>query len=137
VPQKILIVEDEPAIAENIRHALFTDGFQVIWCSTGEEAMTSPGTDGVDLVILDIGLPDRNGFDLCRDIRKTSAIPIIFLTARAEEIDSVVGLEIGGDDYVVKPFSSRELASRTMRRLLVLAAEPVYEWLLDSETRRG
>jgi len=112
VGHKILVVEDEPAIADNIRYALSTEGMEVVWCGTGEEAMTVLEEDGVDLVVLDIGLPDRNGFDLCKDIRRTSAIPIIFLTARADEVDRVVGLEIGGDDYVVKPFSPRELAAR-------------------------
>lgn len=112
MPQKILVVEDEPAIADNIKYALATEGFDVVWCSTGEEAMAVLGRDVISLVVLDIGLPDRNGFDLCKDIRKTSAIPIIFLTARANEVDRVVGLELGGDDYVVKPFSPRELAAR-------------------------
>ena len=110
--QKILVVEDEPAIADNIKYALSTEGFDVVWCATGEEAMTFLENNGISLIVLDVGLPDRNGFDLCRDIRKTSATPIIFLTARADEIDRVVGLEIGGDDYVVKPFSPRELAAR-------------------------
>jgi two-component system catabolic regulation response regulator CreB len=112
VSQKILVVEDEPGIADNIKYALSTEGFDVVWCSTGEEAMTILEDDGISLIVLDIGLPDRNGFDLCRDIRKTSGLPIIFLTARADEIDRVVGLEIGGDDYMVKPFSPRELAAR-------------------------
>jgi len=112
VPQKILVVEDEPAVADNINYALSTEGFEVVWCATGEEAVTVLENNGISLVVLDIGLPDRNGFDLCKDIRKTSGIPIIFLTARADEVDRVVGLEIGGDDYVVKPFSPRELAAR-------------------------
>ena len=110
--QKILVVEDEPAIADNIKYALSTEGFDVAWCATGEEAITFLENDEINLIILDVGLPDRNGFDLCKDIRKTSATPIIFLTARSNEIDKVVGLEIGGDDYVVKPFSPRELAAR-------------------------
>ncbi|MFC1498344.1 two-component system response regulator CreB [Verrucomicrobiota bacterium] len=109
---KILIVEDEPAIADNITYALSTEGFESVWCSTAEEAETVLKDDKFNLIVLDIGLPDRNGFDFCKDIRKTSAIPIIFLTARSNEIDKVVGLEIGGDDYMVKPFSPRELAAR-------------------------
>jgi two-component system catabolic regulation response regulator CreB len=128
VPQKILVVEDEPAIADNIKYALSTEGFDVVWCSTSEEAMTILEDDGISLIVLDIGLPDRNGFDLCKDIRKTSALPIIFLTARADEIDRVVGLEIGGDDYVVKPFSPRELAARVkavLRRTPETEAESV------------
>ena len=109
---RILVVEDEPAIADNIRYALETEGFEVAWCATGEEALRLYHDNGANLIVLDVGLPDRNGFELCKDIRKTSAVPIIFLTARADEIDRVVGLEIGGDDYVAKPFSPRELAAR-------------------------
>jgi two-component system catabolic regulation response regulator CreB len=110
--QKILVVEDEPAIADNITYALSTEGFEVVWCATAGEAATVLENDGVDLVVLDVGLPDRNGFDFCKDIRRTSSVPIIFLTARSDEIDKVVGLEIGGDDYLVKPFSPRELTAR-------------------------
>lgn len=109
---RILVVEDEPAIADNISYALSTEGFEVDWCTTGEEAKTLLAEGDLSLVVLDIGLPDCNGFDLCRAIRKTSRIPVIFLTARADEVDRVVGLEIGADDYVVKPFSPRELAAR-------------------------
>ena len=109
---KILVIEDEPAIADTITYALGTEGFESRWCPTGGEGMTALAEGGIDLVILDIGLPDGNGFDLCREIRKSSDVPVIFLTARSEEIDRVVGLEIGGDDYVVKPFSPRELTAR-------------------------
>jgi two-component system catabolic regulation response regulator CreB len=109
---RILVVEDEPAIADNIRYALETEGFEVAWCATGEEALRVYHDNGAHLIVLDVGLPDRNGFELCKDIRKTSAVPIIFLTARTDEIDRVVGLEIGGDDYLAKPFSPRELAAR-------------------------
>jgi two-component system catabolic regulation response regulator CreB len=112
VPHKILVVEDEPAIADNITYALRTEGLEVLWCGTGAEAMDIVRDGGIDLIVLDIGLPDVSGFDLCKEIRKSSATPIIFLTARADEVDRVVGLEIGGDDYVVKPFSPRELAAR-------------------------
>ncbi len=109
---KILVVEDEPAIADTITYALRTEGFEVVWCATGEEALRVLEGDDISLVVLDVGLPDCNGFDVCKDIRKTSGVPIIFLTARTDEIDRVVGLEIGGDDYVPKPFSPRELAAR-------------------------
>lgn len=110
--QCIVVAEDEPAIADTITYALSTEGFDVEWCSTGEAVMERLEQGPVDLIVLDVGLPDRNGFDLCRDIRRSSAVPIIFLTARAAEVDRVVGLEIGGDDYVSKPFSPRELAAR-------------------------
>jgi two-component system catabolic regulation response regulator CreB len=109
---KILIVEDEPAIADTIQYALETEGFQPLTAPTGQEALQQVDADGIDLVILDIGLPDINGFELCKQIRRKSTLPIIFLTARSEEVDRVVGLEIGGDDYVVKPFSPRELTAR-------------------------
>ena len=112
MPQRVLVVEDEPAIADTITYALRTEGFEVAWCSTGEEALRILEGNPADLIVLDVGLPDRNGFDLCKEIRKTSAVPIIFLTARTSEVDRVLGLEIGGDDYVAKPFSPRELAAR-------------------------
>lgn len=109
---KILIVEDEPAIADTIQYALETEGFCPVMAPTGHEALEILAGNGVDLIVLDIGLPDINGFELCKQIRQKSLVPIIFLTARNEEIDRVVGLEIGGDDYVVKPFSPRELTAR-------------------------
>ncbi|MCC6489423.1 MAG: two-component system response regulator CreB [Candidatus Hydrogenedentes bacterium] len=110
--QRILVVEDEPSIADNITYALQTEGFAVDWCATAEEALRILASSAISLVVLDVGLPDRNGFDLCRDIRRTSEVPIIFLTARSAEVDRVVGLEIGADDYMPKPFSPRELAAR-------------------------
>jgi two-component system, OmpR family, catabolic regulation response regulator CreB len=110
--QHILVVEDEPAIADTITYALRTEGFDVEWCSTGEESLRALSKGPVDLLVLDVGLPDCSGFDLCKEIRKRSAVPVIFLTARTSEVDRVVGLEIGGDDYVAKPFSPRELAAR-------------------------
>ena len=112
MPPKVLVVEDEPAIAENITYALTTEGFEVLACSTGRDARQILAGGGIELIVLDVGLPDGNGFELCKQIRLTSATPIIFLTARSSEVDRVVGLEIGGDDYVVKPFSPRELAAR-------------------------
>jgi two-component system, OmpR family, catabolic regulation response regulator CreB len=115
VSATVLLVEDEASIADNVLYALRTEGFAALWKSLGEEALVhlrTPGTDPVDLVILDIGLPDTNGIEVCKAIRAFSQVPIMFLTARAEEIDRVVGLEIGADDYVVKPFSPRELVAR-------------------------
>ena len=108
----ILIVEDEPAIVDTIQYALETDGFDTVCLGTGGEVTDFLASGPVDLIVLDIGLPDISGFDLCREIRQTRTVPIIFLTARSEEIDRVVGLEIGADDYVVKPFSPRELSAR-------------------------
>jgi two-component system catabolic regulation response regulator CreB len=110
--EKILIVEDESSIADNLTYALKTEGFEVLWASTGEKGKALLGQGGISLVILDVGLPDINGFELCKEIRKTDSTPIIFLTARSGEVDRVVGLEIGADDYLVKPFSVRELTAR-------------------------
>jgi len=109
---KILVVEDEPSIAENITYALSTEGFEPVWCGTGAEAVERLESETFALVIVDIGLPDMNGFALAADIRRDSGIPLIFLTARSGEIDRVAGLELGADDYVVKPFSPRELSAR-------------------------
>lgn len=109
---RILVVDDEAAIVENIVYALKTEGFETVSCPTAQEALEIIGKTPVNLIVLDIGLPDRSGIELCKDIRKSSAVPVIFLTALSSEVDRVVGLEIGGDDYVVKPFSPRELSAR-------------------------
>jgi two-component system catabolic regulation response regulator CreB len=109
---KILVVEDEPSIADNIVYALKTEGFEVVWCQTAAAGLEAFKKEEFRLVILDVGLPDTSGFELCKQLRANSAVPIIFVTARKDEIDRVVGLEIGGDDYVVKPFSPRELSAR-------------------------
>ena len=109
---KILIVEDEPAIADTIQYALETDGFETRCLSSGAPVIALLEQEAIDLIVLDIGLPDISGLELCKEIRKTGQIPVIFLTARSDEVDRVVGLEIGADDYVVKPFSPRELAAR-------------------------
>jgi two-component system catabolic regulation response regulator CreB len=124
---RILIVEDEPAITDTIQYALETDGFETACLSSGSTVLSALSKEPVDLIVLDIGLPDVNGLELCREIRKTHNIPVIFLTARAEEIDRVVGLEIGADDYVTKPFSPRELAARiraVLRRTQQTATPP-------------
>lgn len=110
--RRILLVEDEPSIADNIVYALKTEGFASTWCRTGQEALRYFASEAFALVILDVGLPDVSGFELCKEIRARSSVPIVFLTARKAEIDRVVGLEIGADDYVMKPFSPRELTAR-------------------------
>lgn len=112
MPEKILVVEDESSIADNISYALSTEGFKPIWCETGREALETIKHETIALMILDVGLPDVNGFELLKEIRKTASTPIIIVTARSDEVDRVVGLEIGADDYVVKPFSPRELTAR-------------------------
>jgi two-component system catabolic regulation response regulator CreB len=112
VKPRILIIEDEPAISDNIEFVLRSEGLDTVRVATGLAAEPVLQEGPVDLIVLDIGLPDISGFDLLRDIRKTRATPIILLTARTGEIDRVLGLEIGADDYVAKPFSPRELAAR-------------------------
>ena len=112
ITKHILVIEDESSIADNITYALKSEGFTATWVNLGQTGLDLLAANTVDLVILDVGLPDINGFEVCKNIRKNSEVPIIFLTARGEEIDRVVGLEIGGDDYVVKPFSPRELVAR-------------------------
>jgi two-component system catabolic regulation response regulator CreB len=109
---RILIVEDEQAIADNIQYALETEGFETLCLSSGMPVVELLAQESIDLMILDIGLPDINGIELCKKIRKSRNLPIIFVTARSAEIDRVVGLEFGADDYVVKPFSPRELCAR-------------------------
>ncbi len=124
--QKILIVEDEPSIADNIVYALSTDGFEPIWCQTAAEGREVLDANSIKLIILDVGLPDENGFEFAKQLRQTSTTPIIFVTARADEVDRIVGLEIGADDYVVKPFSPRELSARVkavLRRVASTAGE--------------
>ena len=108
----ILIAEDESAIAQTVLYALRAEGWQAEHVLLGGEVLPRLRQGGIDLVILDVGLPDANGFDVCRALRAESAVPVIFLTARDGEVDRVLGLELGGDDYVTKPFSPREVASR-------------------------
>lgn len=112
MPRRVLVVEDEPSIAETIWYALRTEGFEVSDAATGGDALAKLTSETFDCLILDVGLPDMSGFDVCRTLRQTSSVPIVFLTARDSEIDRIVGLELGADDYVAKPFSPRELAAR-------------------------
>jgi len=112
VTASILLVEDDRPIAENVILALARENLDCRHVTLAAEGLALLRGGGFDLVILDVGLPDGNGFDLCRTLRSFSDVPVIFLTARSDEIDRVVGLEIGADDYVLKPFSPRELAAR-------------------------
>jgi two-component system catabolic regulation response regulator CreB len=113
----ILVVEDEGTIADAVLYALRADGMQAEHCLLGRPALARLRSQGFDVVILDVGLPDISGFELCRELRGFSDVPVIFLTARDSEVDRVVGLELGADDYVVKPFSPRELVARVRARL--------------------
>ena len=110
--RRILLVEDEPAIAEPLADALRRDGFVLTVVGTAAEALETHTRERFDVVLLDLMLPDRDGREVAREIRGSSDVPIIMVTARGEEIDRVVGLELGADDYVVKPFSAKELAAR-------------------------
>jgi two-component system catabolic regulation response regulator CreB len=121
---RILIIEDETAIADTLLYALGTEGYAAEHCTLGEAGLSRLRQEAFDLVLLDVGLPDANGFDLCRRLRAFSDVPVIFLTARADEIDRVVGLEIGADDYVTKPFSPREVVARVRVVLRRLARTP-------------
>lgn len=112
MPLHVLIIEDEPAIAETLIYAFKEAGIATIHKLLGGDALTQIKQQIFDFVILDVGLPDMTGFDVCKLIRAESNIPILFLTARNHEIDRIVGLEIGADDYVTKPFSPREVVAR-------------------------
>jgi len=108
----ILILEDEPSIAESLVFVLQAESFTTHWESLASKALVHAKEQPVDLIIMDVGLPDMTGFEACKQLRKFSEVPVMFLTARGDELDRVVGLEIGADDYVVKPFSPREVAAR-------------------------
>lgn len=110
--ESILIIEDEPSIADNLSLSLSREGYDVSLCVNLTDGREYFNENNYDCMILDVGLPDGNGFDFCREVRSQSDIPIIMLTARSDEIDRVVGLEIGADDYITKPFSPRELVAR-------------------------
>ena len=138
MPQ-ILIVEDEAAIADTLIFALQSEGFTTHWLTLASAALAYQQATPADLWILDVGLPDLSGFEACKQLRRFSEVPVLFLTARNAEIDRVVGLEIGADDYVTKPFSPREVAARVkaiLKRMQprVLADEAaVSPFRLDAE----
>jgi len=110
--QKVLVVDDEAAISELVSYNLTREGFEVITADNGLGALTMVEKQGPDLVILDVMLPGLSGLDVCRMIRQKTDVPIVMLTARKDEVDRVLGLELGADDYVTKPFSPRELVAR-------------------------
>ena len=134
----ILIVEDEDAIAQALTYALSTDGMTTTHVRLIADARRELTERRPALMILDVGLPDGSGFELCREVRSASTLPIILLTARSEEIDRVVGLELGADDYVTKPFSPREVSLRVRSVLRRTSAEPVASVLfqVDDEAQR-
>jgi DNA-binding response OmpR family regulator len=112
MPRKILVVDDEPKIVQLARDYFEHAGFAVVTATTGNGALTTTRMEKPDLIILDLGLPELDGLDVTRALRKESNVPIIMLTARAEEADKLVGLELGADDYLTKPFSPKELVAR-------------------------
>jgi len=138
--RRVLLIEDESAIADAVVYALETEGFEAVWCNTGADGLHKSEAVQFDLVILDIGLPDASGFDIYRQLQQLGPIPVIFLTARSGEIDRVAGLEMGADDYVVKPFSPRELTARVravLRRLnQATPPSPTTAFLVDEERMR-
>jgi two-component system OmpR family response regulator len=112
VSKHILVVDDEARIREVLQYALQKEGFGVTAVESGPSAVAAVERGGVDLVVLDVMLPEMDGLEVCRRIRKQHRVPILFLSARGEEVDRIVGLELGGDDYLTKPFSPRELVAR-------------------------
>lgn len=122
---RILLVEDEEDIASLVRAYLERDGFRVVWATRGTEGLQAFESHDIRLAILDLQLPDTDGFEVCRAIRSCSRVPIVMLTARDEEVDRVTGLELGADDYVTKPFSPRELVARI--HAVLRRAEPGVE----------
>jgi two-component system catabolic regulation response regulator CreB len=121
---RILIVEDEPAIADTLRYALSTEGYEPEHHLLGRDALLALQNQSFALALLDIGLPDMSGIDLLREIRKISSLPVIFLTARNAELDRILGLELGADDYVSKPFSPREVVARVRTVLRRMSPAP-------------
>ncbi|MBM3183435.1 MAG: response regulator transcription factor, partial [Chloroflexi bacterium] len=110
--KKILLVDDEPKVCDLLKAYLVKDGYEVIMAADGKSALEQAERNKPDLIVLDLNLPELDGLEVCRNIRRNSDVPIIMLTARDDEVDKIVGLEIGADDYVTKPFSPRELAAR-------------------------
>ncbi|MGH3735879.1 MAG: response regulator [Micromonosporaceae bacterium] len=120
---RVLVVEDEESFSDALSYMLRKEGFEVSVAATGTEALTEFERSGADIVLLDLMLPEMSGSEVCRQMRQTSSVPIIMVTARDSEIDKVVGLEIGADDYVTKPYSPRELVAR-IRAVLRRRSEP-------------
>ncbi|TNE88787.1 MAG: response regulator transcription factor [Deltaproteobacteria bacterium] len=122
---EILIVDDEPHLREIVRYALEREGYAVREASDGRVALAEVARSEPDLMVLDVLMPELDGIEVCRRVRATSRLPIVFLSSRGEELDRVLGLELGGDDYVTKPFSPRELVSRVKAVLRRTQPEPV------------
>jgi len=136
---RILLVDDEHSVQKLLSSALRKDGYEVVAALDGRAALDRVADNAFDLIVLDLTLPKIDGFEVCRQVRATSSVPIIMLTAKVEEIDKVLGLEIGADDYITKPFSMREFRSRVKavlrRSQLARAEEPAHETVEDGELR--
>ena len=143
----VLVVDDDPHIREVVRFALDKSGFAIVEAGDGKAALSAFGERNADLIVLDVGLPELDGLGVCREIRKSSDVPILFLSSHDSEVDRILGLEIGGDDYVAKPFSPRELVGRIkaiLRRTSHMPRDPDLrqvngyrfgDWQLDNTTR--
>ena len=129
--KKILIVDDEPQIVEICRDYLHAAGYDTVTASNGVQGVSLARREKPDLIVLDLMMPEMDGLDVCREIRRESNVPIIMLTARVEETDKLIGLELGADDYITKPFSPRELVARVKVVLRRVTSSP------DSETIRA
>lgn len=121
---RVLLIEDEQAIADAVLYALRSEGYAAEHALLGEQGLALHAASPFDLLLLDVGLPDVNGFEVCRRLRARDAVPVIFLTARSEEVDRIVGLELGADDYIGKPFSPREMVARVRAVLRRTRAQP-------------
>jgi len=135
-PARILIVEDEPKLAAGLADYLRAAGYDTRWVSNGNDAVPELRATKADLVLLDLMLPGKDGLAICREIRQFSEVPIVMVTARVEEIDRLLGLELGADDYVCKPFSPREMVARVkavLRRTMAGAGRPSHELEVDAD----
>lgn len=131
--KKILVVDDEPKIAEICQDYLQAAGYEVVTATTGPEGLSAARRKKPDLVVLDLMLPEMDGLDVCRTLRRESDVPIIMLTARVEETDKLIGLELGADDYITKPFSPRELVARVRVVLRRASGDPASEVIRAGE----
>jgi two-component system OmpR family response regulator len=137
-PQRVLVVEDEESIASFVAMYLRKGGFTVSVAGTGAEALARAGSERPSLIVLDLALPDLDGIDVCRRIRERSDVPILMLTARDDDVDKIIGLEVGADDYLTKPFNPRELVARVksiLRRAAPARRPPETEVLCHGELR--
>ncbi len=124
---EILVVDDDPRLREVVRYALSREGFSVREAANGVEALQALDQAPVDLLVLDVMMPEMDGMELCRQVRRRSEVPIVFLSSKDDELDRVLGLELGGDDYITKPFSTRELVSRVKAVLRRTRRAPAQE----------